>query len=613
MAMLEDILAAQMEAAQTEANRTELSTAPPLDLEPMMTSIRVPKQVWQYQCDGEDEDCRLPMLSYSRPQIRPTVIEDKAFALEHMLGEEVHTGPLAWIEDNLFQSIVGFVILLNAIFIGLETDVKSKWWIPVEHGVTLFFSIELSLRLWRYGFLFFGYPGNIFDFCVCVSGMIDMWVMPLVQLLSGKQEEEGGENPVLKLMQMLRLLRIVRLIRLVKMIGPLYNLAAGIAEALQGMVWVLVFLVMLLYATSIVTTRTLGSRSHVFPEHSTAPEEHYEHVKGLGLSGNPSVHSLRTLFDTVPASMFSLFESMSCWSLMVFEPLFSLWPVSRVLAVIFYIFSNWALLAVMTGVVSEKMLAVKESITSGEEQKQNDNEEMTQVLIELFRKADADGSGYISRAEFNHMLLCPELMRPLVQHSVLDAQDFSDLFDWLDRDKDETVKTEEFIAGFHWLHEHIEPKSLLKLEEKLSTHVRMITKRLCAFAEQRFDDFFNAVSGPLRKIAAVVEQIERIDAALEIAQNCTKEVDNYPQGIEIDELERRFTQKIVRIDAIIDKIAMLQEQGMLVLDEDEIKRQEEYAMRSPKNFARSDSHSLSNKDSPPRTVTFEGDIQALLK
>lgn len=44
----------------------------------------------------------------------------------------------------------------------------------------------------------------------------------------------------------------------VKIIRPLYNLAMGILEALQGMVWVIVFTVMGLYATGIVCTRMIG-------------------------------------------------------------------------------------------------------------------------------------------------------------------------------------------------------------------------------------------------------------------------------------------------------------------------------------------------------------------
>ncbi|CAE8677187.1 unnamed protein product [Polarella glacialis] len=198
-------------------------------------------------------------------------------------------------------------------------------------------------------------------------------------------------------MQMLRLLRIVRLIRLVKMIGPLYSLALGIAEAMQGMFWVLIFLFMMLYTTAIFTTRMIGPGSDLLFEGEAAQDS--------------DIVENREMFTTVGSSMFVLFESMSCWSLMQFVPIFRLYPVIRLLAVFFYIFANWCLLAVMTGVVSEKMLATREKMRQEETGTGNleiAGEALAQLgsaLAELFSKADSDGSGSISREAWLQLVL----------------------------------------------------------------------------------------------------------------------------------------------------------------------------------------------------------------
>ncbi|CAE7235260.1 SLC4A10 [Symbiodinium sp. CCMP2592] len=105
---------------------------------------------------------------------------------------------------------------------------------------------------------------------------------------------------------------------------------------------VLIFLFMLLYACAILTARCLGMSEEEMSDEGSKAEE------------------VRVMFDGVMPSMFVLFESITCWSLMGFTPLFRMSPGSRFVAVIFYIFANWGLLAVMTGVVSEKMMATKE-------------------------------------------------------------------------------------------------------------------------------------------------------------------------------------------------------------------------------------------------------------
>merc|ERR1719507_1573272 len=71
---------------------------------------------------------------------------------------------------------------------------------------------------------------------------------------------------------------------------------------------------------------------------------------------------VRAMFHSVTSSMFVLFESMSCWSLMRFSPLFERMPLIKLCAVLFYIFAAWGLLAVMTGVVSEKMISAREKM-----------------------------------------------------------------------------------------------------------------------------------------------------------------------------------------------------------------------------------------------------------
>merc|ERR1719203_726796 len=154
---------------------------------------------------------------------------------------------------------------------------------------------------------------------------------------------------------------------------------------------------------------------------------------------------------------------------------------------------------------------MKHDTTDREQQRGN---MAIQVLEQLFRKADSDDSGEISREEFDAMLLCTDVTKQLMEHSAVNAEDLNELFEWLDHDKDGNVSIKEFLDGFRWLNDNISPKSFLKLQEEVATDLKNLETRCVGFINERFDALIAAVSQPLRKIHAVTEQIQRIDVQL---------------------------------------------------------------------------------------------------
>merc|ERR1719446_691894 len=116
----------------------------------------------------------------------------------------------------------------------------------------------------------------------------------LVKMLGMNNESEkkgggGGMNlsQLMMLMRMLRLMRILRLVKLVKTVEPLYILVTGVAAAVQGVTWVLILTIVILYAISIMSTRLIGH--------------------GLIFEGHDIPDGVM-VFATVPDSMFTLFR-----------------------------------------------------------------------------------------------------------------------------------------------------------------------------------------------------------------------------------------------------------------------------------------------------------------
>jgi len=462
--------------------------------------------------------------------------------------EDQYQGPMAWVDSTWFHVLSGLVIFANALIIGLETDVETPFWFWAEQSLLTFFALELIVRLLRHGCHFFRHEDdwvwNIFDFSIVMSGVFDQWLMPCFKQMShsllDNKSRKDHMSVLFMLMRMGRLLRIVRLFRLVRIVRPLYELAQGVLEALQGMFWVLIFMVMTLYAVAILCTRLIG-HGGILPS---------------DLAEDDEIQQIQAMFNTVDESMFTLFGTMSSWSLLKFVPLFEEMPILRPLFVLFYVYSAWALLAVMTGVVSENMIAIREQMMREDERKEELRKSMiTDTLIELFRKADTDNSGTVSREEFDAMLRKPDLIRKITKNTHMRVQDLHDLFDWIDHDGGGTITIDEFMMGFKWVNEPLRAKSLVKLQERLASDLKKLEATVTQVVEKRVNEVQKLVSQPLRKVHAITEQMQNLDVHFSDMRSGLKEqVLSLPTPQELREVESRLSAKLASVFERLDEI-----------------------------------------------------------
>lgn len=455
-----------------------------------------------------------------------------------------NTGWIPWIDSQRFQGLSGVVIFLNAILLGVETDVETLAWFYVEQLLLCFFTFELLARIFRHRRDFFRsedeWVWNTFDFCIVAGGVVDQWIVPLLEgLLKNDKEsstassEDQQMGVCFLLIRMLRLLRVVRLFRLVRIVRPLYELAQGVLEALQGMFWVLVFLVMTLYIVAILCTRLLGS-GELLPHNADERE---------------NLEVILVMFQSVADSMFTLFGCLSSWSLLKFVPLFAEMPLLKPTFVVFYVYSAWALLAVMTGVVSENMIAIREQMVQEDEAREEMRRTMmAKTLVELFHDADVDRSGFISSSEFDLLVNSPELVRKIERNSHLKIQDLQDLFEWLDRDKSGCISHEEFMRGFTWINEPLRAKSLVKLQERLGQDMRGLQTNVMNALEERLGEVEDLVAAPLRKVHAITEQMQTLDLQLtNLSQSCACSNINLPETRDLVAVEQRLSIKMALI------------------------------------------------------------------
>jgi Ca2+-binding EF-hand superfamily protein len=458
-------------------------------------------------------------------------------------GPEYAAQRLAWLESPWFMALSGLAIILNAVIIGVETSgIDSAqgqflaW--QVEQMLLAFFTVELLLKTFRDGRAFVcgeDWGWNVFDGFIVLSGVFDQWTVPVLEYIHVLSHEKHSSMSIaFSVLRMVRLLRIMRLIRLVKIVRPLHDLALGLVEALHGMFWVLVLLSMSIYTLGIICTEFI-SRNHLLVLEQFLDDD--------------DIGKITAMFQSVPDSMFSLFDIMSSWSLVPLAPLFEEAPLLRIFFVVFYIYSAWAMLAVMSGVVSDNMIVLRNDMVAEDQRKEEERKSVvTRRLLELFTEADGDQSGAINREEFDLLLSSPKLIAQLSKVGTISPQDLHDLFDWIDHDGSGSIEINEFMAGFRWATQPLGISSLAKISERFSSNSRHMGERIIKVLEERFQELQDIMEGPLLRVQAICQMLQVNDVTFQDVNRLMSEevMPHRPEPLlqELAAVEERLSEKL---------------------------------------------------------------------
>jgi len=366
---------------------------------------------------------------------------------------------LRWTESVAFASVVSAVIIFSVILMGLETDIQSPLWEPTNDLILLFFLFELTVNLRKQGCVHFftseDYVWNVLDLFIVVVGTMDQWVIKLfVVAVYGRQHSDELGNSLM-LFRLLRMLRILRVLRLVKAVHPLYMLALGIAEAVQSMFWVLLLTLVALYASAIIITRIVLETGN----------------QGTNDWLNDVPESARHHFRSVPDSMFTLFVLMNGEEWPDVMPLLDAAPSLKFMFVLFIIISTWALLSVMTGVVSDNMIYAREAQSQKDDALQGERRaKVHKALSDVFFASHglADDRRLTPR-DWQELLKVPFYAKKIMDVvPLVPKKDLLDMFSWLEADEaDGKIEFQEVLRGVQTLAEPPSGKSLLQVDSEV--------------------------------------------------------------------------------------------------------------------------------------------------
>lgn len=222
---------------------------------------------------------------------------------------------LRFVEKESVQRAILALIILNAITLGLSTST----WVTERTGGLLYvldravlaiFVLEISLKLFAYGWSFFRSGWNVFDMFVVGVGLV-----PQTQGLSA-----------------LRALRVIRALRILSAVPQMRAVVQALLDALPGMGAVIVMLSVVFYVFAVMATIMFGG---VFDE----------------------------WFGTIGRSLYSLFQIMTLesWSMGIVRPVMEVFPYAWAFFVPFIVMSAFSVLNLFIGLLVNTMQSAVEA------------------------------------------------------------------------------------------------------------------------------------------------------------------------------------------------------------------------------------------------------------
>eukprot|EP00927_Polykrikos_kofoidii_P011180 TRINITY_DN14721_c0_g1_i1.p1 TRINITY_DN14721_c0_g1~~TRINITY_DN14721_c0_g1_i1.p1 ORF type:complete len:666 (+),score=152.44 TRINITY_DN14721_c0_g1_i1:109-2106(+) len=334
------------------------------------------------------------------------------------------------VNSDAFQYTMGWVVLANAVLIGLQTDFSARhrgedapyYFQMMDIFFLVFFFGELSLRIRAEGRSFFFSEDmlwNMFD-----TVLVVMQIVEVLCILSFKAVVPSGIKAfrIVRMVRILRLLRIVRLIRLMRLFVELRVISGMLIQTTRSVCGALTMVGLLIFLAAVFLT-----------------EQVVMQLEGMDTSGTTvSLDSIDEHFGSLDRTMLSLYHSISGGSLWgnntkELDSLGS--PVIVPFFIIYIAFFTFAMANVITGIF------VKTSIETAQSEQ---DEAIVQVIDSLFNKQDEFRN--ISFGEWKEMMAMPE-MASLFRAINIDASEATLLFRLLDDDGDGALCYEEFING----------------------------------------------------------------------------------------------------------------------------------------------------------------------
>lgn len=359
--------------------------------------------------------------------------------------------PLKRFVKGPLDGYMGMVVVVNLIFmiimtqwtgsqadilLGISTssslNLTEHFFEISEYVFFVLFVLDVLIRVWvlrrewiydqREGFMYL----NVFDACVVVVNAFELLVLPLL-LLGSDQEQHANSIRVIKLLRIVRTLRIVKTVTIFRQLRLLVGTCIA---SIGALFWSMVLLMVLKVGFALIICQAL--QGYVLDDHQD-------------LDTRLLVNNLYGDFGKAFYTMFEVTHSGS-WPRVV-RPVVD--DVDALYAIPFLTYITLVVFAVIRIVTALFLKETLASAANDADMVMEDNRRMARdaqnKLEELFRAADDDGDGNLTKDEFAAAMSLPSVQGFLTSLDV-SVRDCHPLFDILD-DGDGLITTAEFCKG----------------------------------------------------------------------------------------------------------------------------------------------------------------------
>ena len=238
------------------------------------------------------------------------------------------------VESPRAQQFIMFLIVVNAIILGLETvpaamEGYGEILLAVDHVILGVFVVEILLRIYAHRLAFFRDPWSLFDFTVVVIALV----------------------PASGPLAVLRALRILRVLRLLTLVPSMRRVVGALLGSIPGLSSIALVLMLIYYVFAVIATKLFGEN---FPQ----------------------------WFGSIGESLYSLFQIMTLesWSMGIVRPVMVEHPQAWIFFVIFILIATFTMLNLFIAIIVNAMQTFSEQ----------ENQERKSALDETRDHIEAD-------------------------------------------------------------------------------------------------------------------------------------------------------------------------------------------------------------------------------
>lgn len=243
------------------------------------------------------------------------------------------------------QNAIVFLIVLNAVLLGLETspsvmEAFGSELVMLDHAILAVFILEILLLIAARGLKFFTDPWCVFDLLV-----VGIAVIPATESFS-----------------VLRALRVLRVLRLINKIESMRTVVAGLLNSLPSLASVAGLTVIIFYVFSVMATNLFGKD---FPE----------------------------LFGGMGESAFTLFQVMTLegWSEGVARPIMDKMPQAWIFFLLFIMISTFVVVNMFIAVIVDSLNNLEKDTTKIKNEERNIHQDVSALRQQVAdQKKDLD-------------------------------------------------------------------------------------------------------------------------------------------------------------------------------------------------------------------------------